>query len=269
MNRRKSFTCAFQMPNPKVFRIVLAAFIYLGVLHPAIAQDMAQLAVKARDNLYDNWDFKSAAYYFDQVIGEKYAPAFAYSDYGWYLLLLDRYEEGMTFIEKAAKMAPKDKQLVAWNAWALYWKNDLTNANQWIQKSLKIDANYGEALQVSSKIASQMGNHQEAIRIAEKAASNDPNWRAIVPWALAKAGKRELAIKKADQIANNLNAFDAMLLLEVYGILGNDDKALHFLEKSYELKHPFMPWLQFVAHTEHLQEHPRFKAIVKKMNLPQ
>ena len=257
------------MRSTKLFATVFAAFIYLGPSNSAIGQDVAELAMRARNNLYDTWNFDRAIYYFDRVIGEKYAPAFAYSDYGWYLMLVDRYEEGLTYIQRAAEMAPADRQLVTWNSWALLWDGDLPKAKQWIKKALAIDPNYGEALFISSRIASGTGNHKEAISLAEKAASNDPTWRAIVPWALAKAGKREEAIARVEIIAKDENAFDAMLLMEVYANWGDDDKALDYLRKAYELKHPFMPWLNFIPGTEHLHDDPRFKTIVQKMNLPQ
>ncbi|MDH3648818.1 MAG: hypothetical protein OEQ53_04000, partial [Saprospiraceae bacterium] len=85
------------------------AFIYLGPSDLVVGQDVAQMAVRARDNLYDHWNFDSVAYYFDRVIGEKYAPAFAYSDYGWYLMLIDRYQEGLNYVQQAAEMDPADK----------------------------------------------------------------------------------------------------------------------------------------------------------------
>ncbi len=254
--------------NPKSFILLLIASIYLGPSSSCFGQDVAELAMRARNHLYDSWNFDSVAYYFDRVIGEKYAPAFAYSDYGWYLMLVDQYDEGLDYIERAAKMAPKDKQLVAWNSWALYWNGDLPKAKQWINKALAIDPDYGEALHVSSRIASAMGNHQEALRLAENAAANDPNWRAMIPWSLAKAGRKVQAIAWAEKIAQDEKVFDLWLLLEVYAHLENHEKALDYLEKSYNARYPFMPWLTMVQELKHLHDYPRFKAIVKKLNLP-
>jgi tetratricopeptide (TPR) repeat protein len=256
------------MLSSKLFTLVVVASIYFVSSNSVAGQDVAELAMRARTNLYDKWNFDSVAYYLDRVIGKKYTPAFAYSDYGWYLMLVDKYEEGLTYIQRAAEMDPADKQLVAWNSWALVWSGDLPKAKRWIQKALAIDPNYGEALYINSLIASEMGNHEEAISLAKKAAFKDLNWRAGVPLALVKASKREEAIVWAQKIAKDENVFDAMILMEVFGNLRNDDKALHYLQKSYELRHPFMPWLNFVPSTKYLHADSRFKAIVQKMNLP-
>jgi len=232
------------------------------------AQDISQLANRARVNLYEKWNFDSVAYYFDKVIGKEGAPATAYSDYGWYLMLLDRDDEGHTYIEKAAKMAPDDRQMITWYAWALFWRKDLAKAQQWINKALVLDPNYGEALYVNSLIFSTMGKHQEALQSAEKAAANDAMWRGGVPLALARAGHREKAYDRAEKIAKDESVFDCYLLIETFGVLGDDDRALDYLEKAFALWAPFLPWLKFIPDTEHLHTNPRFQAVVRKMDLP-
>jgi tetratricopeptide (TPR) repeat protein len=231
-------------------------------------QDIAQLAYRARVNLYDTWNFDSVVYYFKKVIGREYAPAFGYSDYGWYLMLEGKVMEGYSNIQKAADMAPKDKQLLAWNSWAILWQGDANKAKKWIVKAMALDKNYGEALYINSLIESRLGNHTEAIRLAEKAALNDPNWRGGIPLALAKAGKDNEAITWAEKISKKINAYDAMLLMEVYLTLNDIENAIKYLNASFNLRHPFLPWLEFTPGVEKLQGDVRYKAILKKLNLP-
>ncbi len=256
------------MTGRKIIAIALCISVTLGTVSVIPAQDVAQLAMRARINLYETWNFDSVSYYLNRVIGKRYTPPFAYSDYGWYLMLLDQFDEGLAFIQKAAEMDSSDKQLAAWNAWALLWKGDLSSANQWIGKALALDPNDGEALYVSSLIASEMGNHQKAIKQAKRAAISDPNWRVAESYAYARAGEEEKALTLAKKIARNENVYDVMLLINVYGQLGDDDKALEYLEKAFTLKHPFMPWLKLVPDTKHLHHDTRFKKIVQRINLP-
>lgn len=260
------------MLNPSWMIRLTIAFILASLLPcPGFqlhGQDLAQLAVKARDNLYEHWDFERAAYYFDQVIGKKYTPAFAYSDYGWYLWLIDGPQKGMKYIRQAAVMAPQDKQMVTWYAWALQLEGDLDQARSWIKRALKIDINYGEALHVKSRVASDLGEHEEAIELAEKAAKSDRMWLGIIPLALAKAGKDDEALKRANAIAESDNAFDVFHLAELYALWGEEDKALYYLEKSYELRHPFLPWINFYSSLENLHGNPKFHSIVSRLNLP-
>jgi len=260
---------AVYFKDTRLLTILLIGSIFIGTSESAHGQDIAQLAMRARTHLYDSWNFDSVAYYFGKVIGKKHAPAFAYSDYGWYLMLVDRYEDGLSYIQQAAVMAPSDKQLAAWNAWALLWSGDIPKAMQWIDKALAIDPLYGEALHVASLIASEKGDHNEAIMFAEKAASVDPNWRAGIPLALAMTGNREQVLEWSEKIAADENVYDTMLLVHAYDHLRDTDKALEYLQKSYHLRHPFMPWLKLWPGTEHLRHDPRFELIVQKMNLPE
>ena len=261
-----------QMAMPKLqlylFRLVVWLLI-LGAAFPGTAQDIAALSMRARVNLYDNWNFDSVAYYHDQVIGKKYCPAFAYSDYGWYLLLKGENSKGMSMIRKAADMAPSDTQLTTWYAWALLWDNKPAKAREWIEKALSNDPSNGEALFVASLIASEQDDHSRAVDYARSAASMDPMWRASGPLALAAAGKHAEATDMAKSIALSANANDAMLLAEMYVILGDRKQALGFLEKSYELKHPFMPWIECWPGMRPLYGEPRFQDLVDRMNLPQ
>ena len=250
----------------KCFLILL--IFQIGKTSIIFGQDVVAMSVSARKHLYETWDFDSVEYYFERVIGKKHTPAFAYSDYGWYLMLIDRYDEGMKYIQKAALMSPQDRQLVTWNSWAFLWDNDLPKAEHWIDKALAIDPDYGEALHVKSQIASAMGKHQEALELAKKATDSDPSWRADIPMALAHAGERQEAKEWAEKITRDENVFDVMLLMVVYATLGNDDKALEYVEKSFNLRHPFMPWLALVPGLEHLHHKPRFKTIMNKLNLP-
>jgi tetratricopeptide (TPR) repeat protein len=269
LNTIKKPFCKVCLHTSKILSSILLVASLLSSFLPEIqAQDLNKLAYQARVNLYDKWDYTKAAYYFDKVIGKRGAPATAYSDYGWYLMLIDKYQEGLTYIQKAAIMDPKDKQLVTWNSWALLWDGNLPKAKEWINKALKIDPDYGEALYVGSMIASEMKDHQESLNLANKAAASDANWRGAIPHALAKAGKQKEALQWAEKIGKNANAFDAILLVQAYALLGKDDLSLVFLHKAYELKHPFMPWLKFIPSIRHLHNDPEFLNVVDKMKLP-
>ncbi len=276
-NSSSMSTCRYgHVGNPIVKRLavrlflITALFLSLGSSLPtAMAQDVGDLAMRARINLYDSWDFDSVAYYFDRIIGQEHTPAFAYSDYGWYLLLLNRLEEGLEFIERAAKMAPSDKQLIAWNAWAQLWNGNLEQAEEWIERSLALDPTYGEGLFISSMVASEVGDHGKAVRLAGQAARQDPDWRGALPLALAKGGRRDEALGKARQFAGEGRMMDTMLLMEAFGLLGADDEALTQLERGFELRHPFMPWIEYIPNIGHLRQTPRYVAVLEKMDLPE
>ena len=247
-------------------------FILLGLclcFSPiAHSQDLAELSMRARINLYDEWEFDSVAYYHDLVIGKEFTPAFAYSDHGWYLMLIGRQQESMKMIRKAAEMAPADVQLSTWYAWALLWDSRVADALKWINKAIEMDPGNGETLFVASLIYAEEQSYSQAISYAVKASSSDSAWRAGVPLAFAIAGKKDQALELAMQIETSANANDALFLAEMYTRLNDHDKALEKLELALRLRHPFLPWLELWPGIRPLQNEQRFKQIVLSMNLP-
>jgi hypothetical protein len=57
-------------------------------------------------------------------------------------------------------------------------------------------------------------------------------------------------------------------LAEVYAVLGEKDKAINNLETVYKLHGDFLPWMVADLYFKPLLNDPRFKDIVKRLNLP-
>lgn len=55
----------------------------------------------------------------------------------------------------------------------------------------------------------------------------------------------------------------------IYAGLGNKDQAFEWLERSIEERASFIPLLKFDPVMEDLRGDPRFKDLLKRMNLPE
>jgi tetratricopeptide (TPR) repeat protein len=69
--------------------------------------------------------------------------------------------------------------------------------------------------------------------------------------------EEEAADEKQINISGHVNRY-----LE----LGQNDKAMDWLEKGYEIHHPSMPYI--LSRWDQLHDNPRYIALLKKMNLP-
>ena len=56
--------------------------------------------------------------------------------------------------------------------------------------------------------------------------------------------------------------------MHAYMGLSETEKALNALELAYEEYDPWMIYIHFVALLDPLRPHPRFKALLKKLNTP-
>ena len=47
------------------------------------------------------------------------------------------------------------------------------------------------------------------------------------------------------------------------------DRAFRWLERAYEMRDDGLPWLKIDPGLRSLRDHPRYKALLRKMNLPE
>ena len=93
--------------------------------------------------------------------------------------------------------------------------------------------------------------------------------------AYGLSGERD----KAEQILNKLlkqkkdEYVPAMSIACIYLGLGENDKVFEWLENAYDERFPWLPFYitydKFSPLWEHISKDPRFKTLLKKMNLPE
>jgi hypothetical protein len=66
----------------------------------------------------------------------------------------------------------------------------------------------------------------------------------------------------------NFDKWYAWGLAEIYAALEDKDKSIHYLEEAYKLHQDFIPWIRYDYNLKILYDDPRFKDIVKRLNLP-
>ena len=148
------------------------------------------------------------------------------------------------------------------------WAGEVTGAKEWINKALVLNPDNGEALHVASRIFLADGEFDDAIKYAEMTASRDKNWRGIEPLALARAGRTGDALHTMNSMIADQTAFDCWFFVETYATLGETDKALQNLQKAFDQKFPFMPWLDLSPGLDALHALEQYKVILEKINLP-
>ena len=119
-----------------------------------------------------------------------------------------------------------------------------------------------------------MRRYDEAIAICEKGLQDDPNHQLLlreVGVAYARAGRRD----KAEEIIARYRELEKTQwvppsrIAAIYGALGEKDKAFAELEKAFEARDWDMHRLSVELYMRPLRDDPRFKAMLKRMNLPE
>ncbi len=62
---------------------------------------------------------------------------------------------------------------------------------------------------------------------------------------------------------------NALGIAEVYAFRGQADEAMHWLERAYGQKDPGLYYVKADSRLDRIAADPRFKAFLRKMNLPE
>ena len=89
---------------------------------------------------------------------------------------------------------------------------------------------------------------------------------AVVYYALGRKVDSDAALAGMleEQAAGN-----AYGIAEVYALRGQTDEAIHWLERAYAQKDPYLYSIKFDSLLKNLESDPRYKAFLRKMNLPE
>jgi serine/threonine protein kinase/Flp pilus assembly protein TadD len=243
------------------------------------AKAAAQRAVRLDDTLaealapfgfftgYYDWDWETAEKTFLRCLEINPSLAIAHYWYSWQLILFDRMEEALVEHKRAQELDPLTPLHTAWLG-GLYWIwGRYGEALEETQKALELSPNSWDGLYVLAYLYADMGKFEEAIAAAQKAAGLYPELRHLLGHTYAIAGRRDEALKiLAELEREEVDPYGALGLADLYTALGKKDEAFHWL--NYENPHAWVPWIRVLPQFKSLRDDPRFKDLLRKMNLP-
>jgi tetratricopeptide (TPR) repeat protein len=89
---------------------------------------------------------------------------------------------------------------------------------------------------------------------------------AVVYYALGRKTEADAAL--AGMLKNQANG-NALGIAEVYAFRGQADEAMQWLERAYAQKDPYLHVIKSKWLLKNLVADPRYKAFLRKMNLPE
>jgi hypothetical protein len=96
-----------------------------------------------------------------------------------------------------------------------------------------------------------------------------PDFKYGLGVAYARAGMRNEALAIATETEKENNAWFTIGLADVYAALGDQDKAIYWLQMAYEQHHDFFPWSESNPYYKALYNDQRFQKIMAALNLPE
>lgn len=227
----------------------------------------AHLAL-AENSLYFHWDWDAAESSLRKALEINPSLADAHAHYAWLHVLHGRLDRALEEMELAIELDPQESTWVAWHGWISNWCGRHEAAIAQLQKALAMDPEGVVPNFVLGQAYAALGRHDDAAAAFKKAADRSPRWAWGLAQGQALAGRHAEARTYAAGLEQEEDA-DPWALAEIYVALGEHDRALTWLEKGYEIRRDWMPWMESNAFFQPLRGHERFKEIVRRLNLPE
>jgi tetratricopeptide (TPR) repeat protein len=235
----------------------------------AIAHDHHAMAY-----FYLDWDWQKAEEKFQRAISLNSNFAHAHHFYTWFLVAMGRTEEGHTSIRRALELDPLAVLAYMTASDVFYFSRQYDQAITQLQEALDLSPNNIIALSRLGWSYVQKGMFTEAIGNMEQAVALSPDYienRWMLGHAYAVAGKTT----EARKILDDLHALAKKRYVHAYAFaliytgLGENDAALEWLEKAFQDRNGWMPFLNVEPRFDPLRSDPRFQDLLRRMNYPE
>ena len=197
--------------------------------------------------------------------------------YHWYavtLLYLGRHDESLAMIQRAHELDPMSSIITATISWVHLSRNNPDASIENLLKLIELDPNFGIAYDNLGLSYLKTGRNAEAVAALEKAAQLTDRYAFVLGnlgYVYAVTGKRTEAlgiIKELEEKYTRKEANGASIA-SVYTGLGDKDKAFEWLEKDFQNRDGLLPDITVSIPLASLRDDPRFKEMLKRMNLPE
>jgi DNA-binding winged helix-turn-helix (wHTH) protein/tetratricopeptide (TPR) repeat protein len=239
-------------------------------LDPNLADAYTSLA---RVQYSHDWDWAGAEKSFRRALELDPNNVDAHQFYARLLATLGRYTEGLAEINKARELDPRSADLGVPLFAILEKRGEFDEALRVLYASLEMDGDSQIARRAVGKIHLLKGDYAKVIELAGESMPNpaepDFAWASMLATAYHRAGRAEQAaamqrrLKKLAEKDSKALYFMAMH----NGEMGRTDEAVAALQRCLGLREERMIWTKDEPRFEALEGDPRFRDILRRMNL--
>jgi tetratricopeptide (TPR) repeat protein len=218
------------------------------------------------------WDFAGAERSYRRALDLDPRSVYAVVEYADILRETARAEQAAELIRKSRALLPALPQLAAKEA-EIYL--DLGRPGAAIasaKKALELNQTYLRAYVTLGLAEENTGNTKAAQMHYEYVLTVDPSDRRALPaygYLLARTGRREEAMEVVTRLERmNANVRNcAFQVAVVYAGLGEQDRALDWLEIAWRTRQVHFPFAAVEPRFRELRDHPRFRSLLSRVGL--
>ncbi|HEX6730278.1 MAG TPA: tetratricopeptide repeat protein, partial [Pyrinomonadaceae bacterium] len=222
----------------------------------------------------NDWDYPRAEREFKRSLELDPNLALTHYRYAWtYLSPLGRHDEAIAEMKRAMELEPLSIMQGANYAAVLMYAGRFDEALAQARKTYELDPNHIGSQNWLCHTLNAKSLSEEAISVGEKAEMSQQttnSFNTCLGLAYSRSGQRErsLAVLAKMKEAEKTNYILSYWTAIHYANLGDKEAAWAELEKGYRNHDWFMPRLKTDPFIEPLRSDPRYKEMLKRLNLP-
>jgi TolB-like protein len=236
----------------------------------ALAQDpnvaIAHVALGGIHTAYD-WDWAAADNELNRALA--LAPGDTLATFYAARLLIDLGHWNEALAEVNAALAADPLGPLPYQAldWVQKRRGHLLEAEMAARRLIELSPTYLSGHYYLGLVLLERGDREGALTVMQQEAPEGgrEGGLAMAYYALGRKVESDAALARLIKVGAADSAFS---IAQVYAYRGERDKAIQWLERGYAQKEPDMQYIKVDPTLKNLEEDPRYKALLRKMNLP-
>jgi TolB-like protein/Tfp pilus assembly protein PilF len=220
----------------------------------------------------DLWNWQEAEKSYRRAMQFNPNYAHAYSGLSGLLSLLGRHEEAIAADKRATELDPVGIIVNTVAGRTLLYARRYDEAIEQLKKTIEFDQNSPTARRVLGDVYLSKRMYAEAIAEYEltiKLGGAADGTQGRLGAAYAKIGERERALEILKRLQKDDGNVQQIQIAILYTALGDREQALATLERACADRLPGLQFLKVNPAFDDLRPDPRFKDLLRRMNLPQ
>ncbi len=228
----------------------------------------------SQKNFWIDWDFPTALNHLNISLNLQPSNDDALKSKGLCLAAMGQVEQALDCLFQSERLNPFGEQINAGIGMIYNYINENEKAIEYIEKNIKICptwyAQYLDKVDVLCKLQ-RYNEAWETIKMLEKDSNSPLSISQLKSLYFAYQGKTSEAykylenLKKEMEKSQLIGSPDASFISQIYILLGEDDKALEYLEHGINNNATPFLFIKILNYWDHLRNHPRYINAIKKI----